>query len=126
MYVYGIRCSFNDLSLMPPEALGAHADFYIDYGLLVFHNYTKSTCVNAHKNLTPAFWKRVRKVTQYSSQTHCDPELEHPYLEDEEYAFLSALQEFYPGISANWYYVPHVVNYPLHEENENLLFKSES
>jgi hypothetical protein len=105
MYVYGIRCAPNDLLGLPADA---EADYYIDYGLLVFPAYTRSTCLRANRasGLTSDFWHRGRLLLQFANKTHCASEIEHPWISEGESAVVKSLQEFYPGLQADWYYVP--------------------
>ena len=108
MFVYGIRCAPNDLMGLPADA---NADYYLDYGLLVFPTHTKASFLRAHSQggLNADFWQRVRLMLQFSAKTHCVTHMEQPWLSDEESAVVSALQEFYPGLQADWYYVPRTV-----------------
>lgn len=105
MFVYGIRCAPNDLLGLPSDA---EADYYMDYGLLVFPAYTCSTslCANRRNGLTADFWQRARLLLQFPNKTHCASEIEHPWISEGESAVVKSLQEFYPGLQANWYYVP--------------------
>lgn len=105
MYVYGIRCAPNDLLGLPADA---EADYYMDYGLLVFPAYTRPTGLraNRHGGLTTDFWQRARLLLQFSNKTHCASEMEHPWISEGESAVVKGLQEFYPELQANWYYVP--------------------
>ena len=108
MYVYGIRCAPNDLMGLPADA---EADYYMDYGLLVFPAYTRATSIRANgsRGLTSDFWHRTRLLLQFANKTHCVSEMEHPWILEGESAVVKGLQEFYPGLQANWYYVPRTI-----------------
>ena len=105
MFVYGIRCAPADLTDLPS---GATADYYLDYGLLVFPAYTRPTCVKG--KLTPEFWSRVRRVV--SNRVH-NVELEHPYLTDDEGEVVSALKYLYPLTGPDWFHIPVVATTPV-------------
>lgn len=109
MFVYGIRCAPNDLTGLPADAT---ADYYLDYGLLVFPGFTRASCLKSHGRggLTADFWQRARLIAQFQHKTHCVTHLEHPWLSPEEAAIVTSLQEFYPGIQADWYYVPRTAS----------------
>jgi hypothetical protein len=98
MFVYGIRCAPADLKELPSDAI---ADYYLDYGLLVFPTYTRPSCVRGA--LTPEFWDRVRRIA--SNRVH-SVEFEHPYITDEENDVVRALKYLYPLSGPDWYYVP--------------------
>jgi hypothetical protein len=100
MFVYGIRCAPSDLSNLPSDAT---ADYYLDYGLLVFPAYTRPTCIQGR--LGPELWDRVRRVA--SNRVHA-VELEHPYISDAEHDVVLALKDAYPLLDCDWYYIPHV------------------
>lgn len=113
MLVYGIRCAPADLTGLPATA---QADYYMDYGLLVFPEYTKGTCVESHGRLTPAFWSEVKRVVENPTRPHsvC---LEHPYITDGENDVVHALRSSYPSLQTDWYYVPRAV---VHAESDNV------
>lgn len=98
MFVYGIRCAPADLTELPSDAT---ADYYLDYGLLVFPTYTRPTYI--HGKLTPEFWDRVRRVAL--NRVH-SVELEHPYITDEENEVVRAMKGLYPLSGPDWYYIP--------------------
>lgn len=107
MFVYGVRCAPNDLMGLPADA---HADYYMDYGLLVFPQHTRATMLQAPASLTPEFWHRVRLVLAFPHKTHRATHLEHPWLSDGEGEVITALQEFYPGLQPDWFYVPRTAS----------------
>lgn len=102
MLVYGIRCSPSDLSNLPTDAT---ADYYLDYGLLVFPYYTKPTAVNSNGYLTPYFWEKVKRIVQYNGNVS-EMDFEQPWITDEEQEVVEALQQAYPHLQPNWYHVP--------------------
>ena len=104
MLVYGLRCSPTDLSTLPTNAT---ADYYIDYSLLVFPTYSKGLCLQT-TSLSQRFWQRAKRVLQYPTQVS-SMDFEQPWITDEEQDVVYALQEAYPGIQPDWYYVPKVV-----------------
>lgn len=104
MFVYGIRCSPNDLLDLPSDAT---ADYYLDYGLLVFPAYTRPSAItNNGCRLTADFWQRARLLLQHPAHTHLVSTLEHPWITEGESAVVAAMREFYPDIKTEWYYVP--------------------
>ena len=108
MFVYGVRCAPNDLMGLPSDA---NADYYMDYGLLVFPQHTRSTTLQAPGGrLTPDFWHRVRLAVAFPHKTHRATHLEHPWLSEGEGEVVSALQEFYPGLEPDWFYVPRTAS----------------
>ena len=98
MFVYGIRCAPVDLTELPS---GATADYYLDYGLLVFPAYTRPTYI--HGRISPEFWNRVRRVV--SNRVH-SVELEHPYISDEESDVVHAIKYMYPLVEPDWFHIP--------------------
>jgi hypothetical protein len=115
MLVYGIRCSPLDLNMGLPDS--AHADYYMDYGILAFPAYTRPTCLNSHGYLTPRFWQQVGAIL--GSQI-CMREIdeEHPYVSEGEDAVIQALRERYPSLRPAWYHVPRVHTPPSLEVSE--------
>ena len=106
MLVYGVRCAPNDLLNLPADA---EADYYLDYGLLVFPSYTKGTVLRSHSStLQPSFWRRVARLIENPLKPY-EEELEQPFITDGEAAVVAALRESYPTLQSNWYYVPKVV-----------------
>lgn len=107
MLVYGVRCAPNDLLNLPADA---EADYYLDYGLLVFPSYTRPTALRSYgQKIQPAFWNRVARLLEQPLKPR-EEDYEQPYITPEESAVVTALQEAYPSLQANWYYVPRVVN----------------
>lgn len=109
MLVYGIRCAPLDLTLGLPDT--ARADYYMDYGLLVFPAYTRPTCLNANGYLTPRFWAQVAAITR-SRLCMQEVDLEHPYISVGEDAVVKALRERYPSLQLAWYHVPQAGSMP--------------
>ena len=112
MLVYGIRCSPADLAGLTPS--DAHADYYLDYGLLVFPKYTRPLCLNSHGYLKKSFWDRVQRVIENPQLPH-EFAAEQPYITDEENEVLRELRDSYPTIQTAWYHVPRVVWKPEEE-----------
>jgi hypothetical protein len=105
MFVYGVRCAPADLVDLPADA---EADYYMDFGLLVFPTYTRATCIHSHGRLSPAFWDRVKSFVEDPTRPR-SVDLEHPWITGGEDAVIRALQEYYPGLDAGWYHVPQAV-----------------
>ncbi len=99
MFVYGVRCAPDDLIGLPD---GAVADYYLDYGLLVFPEYTQSSTLHAHGRTTPHFWNAVAKMV--SGRVHV-VDREQPWITDGEDAVVQCLRERYPALQPEWYYV---------------------
>jgi hypothetical protein len=102
MLVYGIRCSPSDLFGIRVQA---NADYYTDYSLLVFPGYTKPLCLDSHGALTSEFWDTVRLIAGKPKQVRV-MDFEQPYITETEAAVVTSLQESYPGLQPDWYYVP--------------------
>ena len=96
MYVYGVRCTVDELSRIP-----VHKDvrYLTDYGILIFPAYTAPTCIqnNTKEMLSPLFLDRVQQIM---TETAVPVVLEEPFLNDDEYSVVRAIR---PGA---WYYVP--------------------
>jgi hypothetical protein len=107
MFVYGIRCSPADILAIASRLQqgSTNADYYMDYGLLIFPEYTRPSCVQAHSGLTPEFWSRVRRVMEAPGRPH-SVELEHPWITDEQAKVVKVIKESYPSTDTDWYYVP--------------------
>lgn len=116
MYVYGIRCAPADLGDLPSDAL---ADYYLDYGLLVFPAYTRPVCLQTHGALTKEFWEAVRRLVTLPNRVYA-VSLEQPFITDAEAEVVQALKERYPRIEADWYHVPKVA-----QEQEPSMFVEE-
>ncbi len=104
MLVYGIRCSPSDLFGFPGP-LQTNADYYTDYSLLVFPGYTKPLCLDAYGALTSEFWSTMRRIIEQPKQVRV-MDFEQPYITEPEAAIVASLQESYPGLQPEWYYVP--------------------
>jgi hypothetical protein len=102
MLVYGIRCSPSDLFNFPIQA---NADYYTDYSLLIFPGYTKPLCLDARGALTPEFWGTVSRIASQPKRVRV-MDFEQPYITETEAAIVASLQESYPGLQPDWYYVP--------------------
>lgn len=109
MFVYGIRCAPADLMAIYerfPQGT-ASADYYMDYGLLVFPEYTRPSVIQAHSGLNDDFWNRVRRVVETPSRPHA-VELEHPWISDAQSHIVRIIKDAYPTSDTDWYYVPAV------------------
>ena len=123
MFVYGIRCAPADLLAIASrlrqggchptaeEAGGTEADYYMDYGILVFPQYTRPSVVQAHAGLTPQFWSRVRRIVETPGRPHA-VEMEHPWISDEQADVVRVIKDAYPTADTDWFYVPAVSNTP--------------
>jgi len=59
-------------------------------------------------SLSPIFWSQVGRIVQHPRAVS-EIQFEQPWITDEEHDIIVALQNPYPGIQSNWYYVPKVV-----------------
>jgi hypothetical protein len=105
MFVYGIRCTPEELQAIPQTVV---ADYYMDYGILIFPSYSRPTVIHSHGNPSRSFWARAGPILQEPHLVHVVDELEHPYITDEEASVVAALNDKHPGIQTNWFYVPAV------------------
>ena len=101
MYVYGIRCDPADIQQIP---LVATADYYMDYGILVFPQYTTTVHLTS-RGLPPTqhFWDQVRIVAK---NRVAPVSREDPYITEEEEEMVKAIRELRPYSGPQWYYVP--------------------
>ena len=111
MFVYGVRCAPADLVDLPADA---EADYYMDFGLLVFPSYTRASSIQSYGRLTPEFWGRVKSLIENPMRPR-SVDLEHPWITGPEDDVIHALQEYYPGLQAGWYQVPQAVYRPSSE-----------
>jgi hypothetical protein len=111
MFVYGIRCAPSDLLALATRLQNGNtnADYYMDYGMLVFPQHTRPSIIQAHNGLTSEFWSRARRIIEASGRPHA-VELEHPWITDEQSDVVRIIKESYPNTDTNWYYVPAVVS----------------
>jgi len=106
MFVYGVRCAPADLPDLPDSAI---ADYYLDYGLLVFSNYTRASCLQNYGRCSPQFWSSVQRIISNTDKPSEVTVLEQPFISPGEDEVIQALRQAYPGLQSTWYYVPHVV-----------------
>ena len=104
MLVYGIRCAPADLVNLPTEAT---ADYYMDYGLLVFPQYTRGLSVLSNGTLNPQFWARTKMAIEQPDRIRT-VDNEQPWISDEEADVVRALRQYYPSLQTEWYSVPRV------------------
>ena len=104
MLVYGIRCDKNVLSQLPKDTV---ADYYTNYGMLVFPAYSRPTVLDAQGHLSPTFWHSTRLVLQNPSQVFA-MDLEQPFVSDAESAAIKIIQTTNSELP-DWYHVPLVV-----------------
>jgi hypothetical protein len=102
MLVYGIRCSPSDLFSL---AVQTNADYYTDYSLLVFPGYSKGLCLDAKGRITPEFWDQTRRIIENPRRVRV-LDYEQPYITEAEAKIVATLQEAYPDLQPDWYYVP--------------------
>ena len=109
MFVYGIRCAPADLIAIASHLRqgGTNADYYMDYSLLIFPQYTRPTVIQAHSGLTPEFWNRVSSIVSVPGRPH-SVDLEHPWITDEQSDVVRVIKDAYPSTDTDWYYVPAI------------------
>lgn len=101
MYVYGIHCNPADIQLIP---LVATADYYMDYGILVFPQYTTAVHLTSRgQKPTSHFWEQVRIVAKNRIMPISR---EDPYITEEEDEMIRAIKELRPYSDLQWYYIP--------------------
>jgi len=106
MFVYGIRCNPVHLVDLPQ---GTDADYYTEFGVLVFPSYTKPACIrNSGDKLNAHFLAAAQRLIEnYNGMV--EVELEHPYITEDEDAAVKVLQGLAPGSEPTWYNIPRVV-----------------
>ena len=104
MFVYGIRCPVTFLPRLPE---GIKADYYMEYGLLVFPNYTQPTGLRSHlKQMTPEYIELCRRVIECQPTDAIEMDrLEHPYLTSEEADAVWAVKTEMPEVDSCWFHV---------------------
>jgi len=106
MFVYGIRCNPVHLVDLPQ---GTDADYYTEFGILVFPSYSKPACLrNNSETLTAHFIDATKRLIEHSNGLS-EVELEHPYITEDEDAAVKILQSLAPGSQLAWYNIPRVV-----------------
>jgi len=107
MLVYGIRCEQSDLAHLPKDTV---ADYYLDYGLLVFPTFSKPTCITSHGyKITPEFLTLVRLIAE-KSKTVVTMDFEHPYVSDTDAIAIKTIQDVTGSTNKpDWYHVPKLV-----------------
>ena len=121
MFVYGVRCAPNDLMGLPADA---NADYYMDYGILLFPEFTRPPTHNAKGHLTPWFWSQVSRTVSTPYRV-LEVDQEDPFLDEGQVAVIRSLQEAYPSLQPTWYYVPRV-RLPSSESDQSSEVDSES
>jgi len=110
MFVYGVRCNRNDLATLPA---GTNGDYYIEYGLLIFPEYSRPSSIrNNNDTLTARFLKDMSRMV-CNPQSIYEVDLEQPWISEAEDAAVKALQSVTPGTLPAWYYVPKIVMPPV-------------
>lgn len=106
MFVYGIRCAPADLAYLPESA---SADYYLDYGLLIFPHYTRPGLLT-HAGSSPAiFWNSVKLLTEDPTRSHmvtAGPS--HPSLSEGELAVITEIRRAFPLTEPAWFNVPRI------------------
>ena len=105
MLVYGVRCDSSDLINMPP---GLVAEYYTNYGLLIFPAYSRPTfLMNYSDKLSPRFLNAAKRlIEQPYMVTPMDDE--HPFVSDLEGEAIDILQA--TGATPGWFHVPLLAN----------------
>ena len=105
MFVYGISCKPSHLVDLPPRT---DADYYTEYGLLVFTSYVKPACIQNHRSyLTSHFIAAAKRLIENANRVF-EVDLEHPYITEDEDAAVKVLQQLSPESRLTWYSIPHV------------------
>ena len=105
MFVYGIRCPVTLLNSLPADT---KADYYMEYGLLVFPAYTRPTYLQNHSHtMRPEFVSTCKRVIE-NNLSAVDVDLEHPYISENEDDTVRTIKQLLPGADTNWYHVPAV------------------
>ena len=101
MLVYGIRCDSSELINMPA---GLVAEYYTNYGLLVFPAYSRPTLVMNHTTHPSArFLNLAKRIIEQPYMVH-EMDNEHPFVSDLEGEAIDTLHA--TGASPSWYHVP--------------------
>lgn len=113
MFVYGIRCAPADLPYLPDCA---NADYYLDYGLLVFPHYTRPGFLRNTGGRTGArFWSAIKLLVENPARAHAvaspaEGGPDHPSLSKGELEVLAEIRRAFPATVMAWYHVPHVAS----------------
>jgi hypothetical protein len=106
MLIYGIRCDKKVLTALPHDTV---ADYYMNYGMLVFPSYSRPTVLDAKGRLTPLFWETMRLIIQNPTQVYA-MDLEQPFITDAEAAIVKIIQASGSATEQpDWYHVPFIV-----------------
>jgi hypothetical protein len=104
MFVYGIRCAPADLAYLPESA---SADYYLDYGLLIFPHYTRAGLLTGA--LSPPFWNSVKLLAEDPTRSHmvtAGPS--HPSLSEGEQSVITEIRRAFPLTEPAWFNVPRI------------------
>lgn len=106
MLVYGIRCEQSNLATLPKDTV---ADYYIDYGLLVFPAFSKPTCITTRgSRITSDFLHTMRLLVEQSKSVIA-MDFEHPYLSEQDATTVKAIQNVAGShVKPDWYHVPRL------------------
>ena len=108
MFVYGIRCAPTDLLAITSRIHGSvDADYYMDYGLLIFPQFTCASTIDSNGKLTAEHWDNVKRIVENSGRPYV-VQLEHPWITDEQSEIVRIIKDAYPTADTDWFYVPTV------------------
>ena len=105
MFVYGISCKPSHLVDLPPRT---DADYYTEYGLLVFTAYVKPACIKNHGPLLTAHFIQAAKRLIENADRVIEVDLEHPFITEDEDAAVKVLKQLSPESQLAWYSIPRV------------------
>ena len=109
MFVYGIRCSIEDVAKINVQDLTAN--YFMEHGILIFPRCSKPTYLEAHsKTIHPEFAETCKKVLECKGfEAIPIDRFEHPELSDEEADAIDIIQQLRPDEDIQWFFVNEVL-----------------
>ena len=112
MFVYGIQCPVNVIASLPPGIVDA--DYYMEYGILVFREYSKPSFLQNYRASSGALatnttFNTLCKSISENKTVVAKLELEHPYITEAQDTTVWKIKDQMPSTDLAWFHVPHVV-----------------
>ena len=110
MFVYGISCPVTTIQYI---AQNTRADYYMEYGILIFPEFTTASYIQNHNNTNMSentIFQQLCKVVIENKMVATKVIREHPYLTESADDAVWKIREHNPTSDLSWYYVPRVAN----------------